>query len=287
MAVKNKKDLIELEDREFCMTEQNFQTISNLSLKYTGIVLSDHKKQMVYSRLARRIRTLRLSSFDQYCDLIKQDDGHEISDFINAITTNLTSFFREKHHFEYLKNTVFKDLKMKNRHTKKVRIWSAGCSTGEEPYSLAITLASAFPSDWDVKILATDLDSNVLNTGKKGVYNRDRVEGIDDAIAKRWFLKAKNASNHEVQVKSSLQDYITFNRLNLLESPWPMKGKFDVIFCRNVVIYFNKDTQRTLFDRYANMLVNDGHLFIGHSENLHNVTKRFKSLGQTIYKKIS
>jgi chemotaxis protein methyltransferase CheR len=276
---------IDLEKREFCMTDDNFHVIAALSLKYTGIVLSDHKKQMVYSRLARRIRALKLHTFEEYCELINQPKSQELSDFINAITTNLTSFFRENHHFEYLENTVFKDLKLKNKDSKKVRIWSAGCSTGEEPYSLAMTVARSFPSGWDVRILATDLDSEVLNKAKQGLYNVDRVEGLDSAISKRWFLKSRDQSNTDVQVKKELQEYITFNRLNLLESPWPMKQKFDVIFCRNVVIYFNKDTQKTLFGRYADQLKDDGHLFIGHSESLHNVSDRFKSLGQTIYQK--
>ena len=270
--------------REFRMTDQNFSEISRYAHQYTGIVLGDHKRDMVYGRLARRLRALKLVDFDDYTQRISQPEGDEVSHFINAITTNLTSFFRENHHFEFLKNTILVDLK-KYKTNKRLRIWSAGCSTGEEPYSLSVVLNETMNlNEWDCKILATDLDSNVLQHGSEGIYDIQRIENLPVERKKRWFLK-RDAEPDLVRVKPSLKSLVTFNRLNLLEN-WPMKGEFDVIFCRNVVIYFNKDTQRELFNRYADRLAPGGYLIIGHSESLHRVCDRFQLIGQTIYKKI-
>jgi chemotaxis protein methyltransferase CheR len=200
----------------------------------------------------------------------------------------LTAFFRENHHFLYLKNTIIPQLIKQNALSKRIRIWSAGCSTGEEPYSLAITLKQSIPDidQWDIKILATDLDANVVAHGKAGIYRADRIEGLDENVKRRWFKRGTGDNDNAVKVAPELQELITFKRLNLLHD-WPMKGPFDVIFCRNVVIYFDKDTQRVLFDRYANILKPEGHLFIGHSESLYKVSTRFDNLGQTIYKRNS
>jgi len=266
------------------MSQKNFDQVKEVAYALTGIKLTDHKKNMIYSRLARRIRQRGLNSFDDYCLLLNQQGNDEATEFVNAITTNLTSFFRENHHFEYLKNHVFPELIKKNSRSRRVRVWSAGCSTGEEPYSIAICLSEQMPvSSWDIKVLATDLDTNVVAHGKRGVYQDDRIESIDQGRSRKWFLR--DASGSEVRVKRSLQELVTFKQLNLLER-WPMKGPFDVIFCRNVVIYFDKETQKKLFNRYADMLAPGGHLFIGHSENLHKVCSRFESLGKTIYRKI-
>jgi chemotaxis protein methyltransferase CheR len=274
-----------LEHREFPMSEANFNRLSELAHDYTGIVLGPHKRDMIYGRLSRRIRALKLNNFDAYCQLLEAEGSGELSNFINSITTNLTSFFRENHHFEYLRTTVFPALKEQNKDSRKIRIWSAGCSTGEEPYSLSIVLNEFFdPRTWDLKILATDLDSNVLEHARAGVYDQQRIQTVNEDRRKQWFLKDP-ARPDLVKVKPQLQSLISFKRLNLLEK-WPMKGSFDVIFCRNVVIYFNKDTQRELFDRYADILHPRGHLFIGHSETLHRVSERFDSLGKTIYQRI-
>ena len=273
----------EFERREFPMTAENFKQIKSIAYDSTGINLSDHKKEMVYSRLARRVRELGMNDFNQYCHLIENGESCEHSDFINAITTNLTSFYREEHHFDFLEKTVVPELKLKHAKDKQIRVWSAGCSTGEEPYTIAMTLSRQLNlSIWDVKILASDLDSNVVDHARTGVYRKDRVDSLDSTIIKKHFLKG----NNEYKIKPTLQEYIVFKRLNLLE-PWPMKGKFDVIFCRNVVIYFDKPTQRVLFDRYADMLQPNGYLFIGHSESLHGVTDRFEGKGRTIYQKIN
>lgn len=272
------------EEREFPMTDKNFAIIREVAAEFTGIVLTDHKREMVYSRLARRIRKLGLPDFNEYCALLCLPSHAEHSEFINAITTNLTAFFREPHHFDRLRAEILPELYRKNAGTRKLRIWSAGCSSGMEPYSLAITLReSHFGANWDVKILATDLDSKVLATAAKGEYSLDKLEGVSDARFKKWFLKSRQGG--AVRIKDTVKDLVRFNRLNLLEE-WPMKGKFDIIFCRNVVIYFNKDTQRKLFDRYANILADGGYLFIGHSESLNTVTNRFEGLGKTVYRKI-
>lgn len=273
--------------RDFNFTDKDFEKVRGLVKQHTGISLSDAKKDMVYSRLTRRLRKLGLDKFSDYCSLVEGGDDAELIQFTNAITTNLTSFFREDHHFQYLSKELIPALLKSNSADRRIRIWSAGCSTGEEPYSLAITLREALPSSetWDVKILATDLDSNVLNTAKNGVYGSERIESLSDNRKRRWFLKGKGENAGTVRVRPELQEIISFKQLNLLRE-WPTKGPFDFIFCRNVVIYFDKDTQKVLFDRYANVLKNDAHLFIGHSESLFKVTDRFKLLGQTIYKKI-
>jgi chemotaxis protein methyltransferase CheR len=272
--------------REFIMSEHDFETISELAYGYTGIVLGPHKKDMVYGRLSRRLRELGLQRVDQYLPLIDQESKPEVSKFINAITTNLTSFFREAHHFDFLGKTVCPEWQKTKAQTKKIRIWSAGCSTGEEPYSIAMTLRESMNlSGWDCKILATDLDSKVIEKGQQGIYGVDRIESLAIERRKQWFLQDKNHPDI-VKVKPALQELIRFKRLNLLES-WPMKGKFDVIFCRNVVIYFNEQTQALLFDRYADQLQDGGYLIIGHSESLSRVCQRFQSIGKTIYQKLS
>lgn len=273
-------------EREFAFTQHDFEYIRDLVGERTGIVLSDHKVDMVYGRLARRLRQLRLRSFKDYLDKISQDGDQELVEFTNALTTNLTAFFREPHHFDFLRKTAIPGL-IERRPHKRLRVWSAGCSTGEEPYTIAITLQEAMPliKRWDVKILATDLDSNVVSRAKDGVYSLDRVNGISKERQQRWFRKGSGLNSGKVKVSTDLQKLITFKQLNLMHE-WPMKGKFDVIFCRNVVIYFSKDTQRELFDRYADILADDGYLIVGHSESLHKVTDRFELLNKTVYRKL-
>lgn len=267
--------------REFAFSRSNFAQIRELAYRLTGIRLTEHKRNMAYGRLSRRLRKLGCNSFDQYCTLIATEGHPEQRHFINAITTNLTAFFREPHHFEFLKESICPELVKKSRD-QRLRFWSAGCSTGEEPYSIAMIMKEALPmAGWDVKLLATDLDSNVLSQGQAGVYTADRVEMLSESRRKRWFLQDRAAGR--VKVKPALQEVVSFKCLNLLE-PWPMGGPFDVIFCRNVVIYFDRDTQRQLFNQFADILSPGGYLFIGHSENLHQVSNRFQSLGKTIYR---
>jgi chemotaxis protein methyltransferase CheR len=278
--------------REFPMTDKNFEHIKEVAYDRTGIVLGEHKREMVYSRLARRCRALRVQNFDQYLEVLKSNINDELDHFVNSITTNLTSFFRESHHFDYLMDKVLPDVFEANTRSRKVRIWSAGCSTGMEPYSIAIVLHRFLVKNavrykgWDVKILATDLDSNVLNKARRGAYPISDSDGLSNDDKKDYFAIQQHNNEQYIVANQKIRNLITFNRLNLLHK-WPMKGKFDVIFCRNVVIYFDKPTQKVLFDRYANILNKDSYLFIGHSENLNRVSDRFKSLGGTRYQKIS
>ena len=271
---------------EFNFTDRDFDRVAKLVGEHSGIVLSSAKHQMVYSRLTRRLRALGLSDFSRYLKLVKDDVDGELVNFVNAMTTNLTAFFREAHHFDYLANTTLPRIMRDNANSRQIRIWSAGCSTGEEPYSIATVVRETIPagSGWDIKILATDLDSNVLSTAANGVYTSERVAGLSPQRLKRWFLKGKNDKDGMVRVKSELRDLITFQQLNLMDS-WPIKGPFDLIFCRNVVIYFNKETQRTLMERYANIMKPEANLFIGHSESLFKVSDRFKLIGNTIYQR--
>jgi chemotaxis protein methyltransferase CheR len=272
-------------EREFDFTEKDFLRVKTVVYDFAGIDLNDSKKNLVYNRLAKRIRFLDMNSFSAYLDYVEEQGEAEFVHLINAITTNLTFFFRENHHFEYLANQVIPMLLEKNKGSKKIRIWSAGCSTGEEPYSIAIVLKEAVPPGWDARVLATDLDTNVVQTGQTGVYKMDRLKGVSDERKKRWFLKGSGSREGYVRVKPELQQIIDFGQINLMNE-WPIRDAVDVIFCRNVVIYFDKETQARLFDRYANLLPDNGHLFIGHSESLYKVCDRFELLGQTIYRKI-
>lgn len=270
-------------EREYKFTDKHFDFIRNLVRQRTGIVLSDIKRDMVYGRLVRRLRKLALSTFTQYCELLNNGDEQELIQFTNAITTNLTSFFREPHHFQFLTDTLLPEL-LRNSHGRRLRIWSAGCSSGEEPYSIAMAVREVIPQDngWDVRILATDLDSNMIETAKLGIYPKERIDGVSVSRLKKWFRRGKGNQAGLVKISHELKELITFKQLNLMHD-WPMRGPFDVIFCRNVVIYFSKDTQKVLFNRFADLLGDSGHLFVGHSESLYAVSDRFKLLGKTIY----
>ncbi len=274
-----------MSQREFYFTEHDFQRVKKIVHEFAGIDLNDSKMDLVYNRLAKRIRFLTLSNFSEYLDYVETQGESEFIHLINSITTNLTFFFRENHHFEYLAQQVIPTLLATNAASRKIRIWSAGCSTGEEPYSIAMVLKETVPKEWDVQVIATDLDSNVVQTGRNGIYKIDRLKGVSEARKKRWFLKGSGAKEGYAKVKPEVQELIQFSQLNLM-SEWPIKDALDVIFCRNVVIYFDKPTQSKLFDRYAERLPIGGHLFVGHSESLYKICDRFELLGQTIYKKI-
>ncbi len=273
--------------KEFTLTDRDFQTIRKLVYDHTGITLSDGKKDMIYSRLVRRLRQLGLHRFRDYVALLEDESSDEIGNFINSVTTNLTAFFREQHHFDYLRDELLPELMKRRATDRRIRIWSAGCSTGEEPYSIAMTVREVIPenSGWQVRILATDLDTNVLATASRGVYSEERLNGVPKAMLKRWFLRGKGANAGKVRVREGLRRMILFKQLNLMKE-WPVKPGVDILFCRNVVIYFDKPTQRKLFDRFADVLADEGHLFIGHSETLYKVSDRFRLLGKTIYRKI-
>lgn len=271
--------------REFEYTFEDFDFLRKLSNQHSGILVPDDKFDMFYSRLSRRIRSLGLADFKQYCQYLSDNHDLEFTDFINAVTTNLTAFFRENHHFEFLRGTVIPDLLKKNQHSKMIKVWSAGCSTGEEPYSIAMTLMESVPSDWQIKILATDLDTEVLAKAASGVYSEDRIDGLPERQIKKWFQKGKDDQQKKVRVKNELRRLISFKQLNLM-GDWPMRGPFDFMFCRNVLIYFDKQTKELLAKRYAELLASKSYLFIGHSESLHQLSTDFDLIGNTIYRKV-
>lgn len=269
------------QSREFAFTVSDFRTIAGIANRITGIVLGDNKQDMVYSRIAKRLRALGLKDFKSYTDLLESEQGaDEISSLVNAITTNLTHFFREVHHFEHLAEYL-KQLDAKKPRGKRLRIWSAGCSSGMEPYSIAMVLREAIPdiARWDAKILATDIDTGMLTTAAAGIYDSSEY----DRIPKQYQIYA-TAKDGKLKIDESLQDLISFKQLNLME-PFPVKGPFDVIFCRNVAIYFDKPTQKKIFECFAGLLANDGWIYIGHSENLFQVTDTLTLIGKTIYRK--
>ncbi|MCX7082488.1 MAG: chemotaxis protein CheR [Methylococcales bacterium] len=266
------------EQKEFLFTQSEFERIRTLLYQHSGIKLNDSKKDMVYSRLGRRLRATGMKSFQEYLELVEQDEGNEWEAFINSLTTNLTAFFREPHHFPLLKEHVL------SLRKKPLRLWCSAASTGEEPYTMAMTMIDAFGSyKPPVEIIATDIDTNVLTKARAGIYSLERVEKLPPETLKRFFLKGTGKNNGFVQVRKELRDLISFRTLNLLDEQWPINGTFDVIFCRNVMIYFDKDTQYKILKRFAPMLESHGLLFAGHSESLHHAADFFKLRGNTIY----
>jgi chemotaxis protein methyltransferase CheR len=273
-------------ESEFELTDSEFKRLRELVHARTGIALSEAKRELLYGRLARRLRKLKLGSFAEYCQLVESDESAELQELTNAITTNLTSFFREDYHFKQLAAEALPQIEVQRSGLRRIRLWSAGCSTGEEPYSLAVVMREtlAHLSGWDIKLLATDIDSKVVATAIEGAYAAERFKGVSPERVKHWFREIAGRPGL-FAASSALKSLITFKQLNLLDS-WPMKGPFDVIFCRNVVIYFDKATQRSLFDRMADLQEPGGWLFIGHSENLLNVTRRYKLVGRTVYRRV-
>ncbi|MFA6970922.1 MAG: CheR family methyltransferase [Gallionella sp.] len=265
--------------REFYFTAQDFQRVCKLIYDHAGISLNASKQELVYSRLSRRLRATGIRTFSDYLKLLEQNDAQEWEAFANSLTTNLTSFFREQHHFPLLAEQL-KSL----GGSHPIVIWCSASSTGEEPYSIAMTAVDAFNSFTPpVKIIATDLDTDVLETARQGVYALDRVEKMDEALLKRFFLKGAGEQAGFVKVRPELQNMITFRKLNLLDSIWPIREKLDVIFCRNVMIYFDKDTQLAVLKKMAPLLRADGLLYAGHSENFYQAEAFFKLRGKTVY----
>ncbi|MCB1903199.1 MAG: protein-glutamate O-methyltransferase CheR, partial [Gammaproteobacteria bacterium] len=248
--------------REFEFTRRDFDFLRKVSNSRTGIVVSDDKFDMFYSRLSRRVRQLGLKDFSEYCDLISNEtEEREVLELVNALTTNLTAFFRENHHFEYLTHTLVPEFLQRNRESRRLRIWSAGCSTGEEPYSLSIALRESLPETggWDVRILATDIDSAVLAKAADAIYPIERVAGVEQGRLRRWFQRGRGARSGMVRLKPEIKSLIEFHQLNLIQE-WAMSEPMDAIFCRNVMIYFDKKTKAKLVERYANTLCDGGYL---------------------------
>ncbi|MDZ4200585.1 MAG: CheR family methyltransferase [Gallionella sp.] len=266
-------------DREFVFTGKDFEQVRKLIYDHAGISLNPSKQDMVYSRLARRLRATGIPNFKDYLAMLENGNEAEWEAFVNSLTTNLTSFFREPHHFPLLAEHM---LKHRNQHP--ISLWCSASSTGEEPYSMAMTAVDTFGSFTPpVSIVASDVDTNVLAKAEAGVYPMERVEKLSSDLVKRFFLKGSGAQAGFVRVRPELRALITFRQVNLLSADWPIRGPLDAIFCRNVMIYFDKETQLKILGRFAPLLQQDGLLFAGHSESFHNAGHLFRLRGKTVY----
>jgi len=276
-----------VENAEFAMTVRDLAVITRIMQQEAGISLSGAKANLVYSRLAKRVRKLELHSFAEYCALVESDSGkQERGEMIAALTTNVTRFFREPHHFEHLRERVLPGLVAQARAGGRVRLWSAACSSGQEPYSIALTLLSVMPDAprHDVKILATDIDPNVLATGEAGIYDASALEPVTVALRKAWFSPLNDGTGC-LRANDELRQLVSFRKLNLIGS-WPMRGKFQAIFCRNVVIYFDANTQEVVWSRMTPLLEDNGALYIGHSERVSGPAEALLATdGITTYRK--
>lgn len=267
------------EEREFHFSARDFQRIRQMIYDRAGISLSEAKQDMVYSRLSRRLRARGVQRFSDYLELLAAGDETEWEAFTNALTTNLTSFFREEHHFPILAEHA-----LRHGRNQPYSVWCSACSTGEEPYSIAMALAEAYATMTPpVTILASDLDTQVLRKAEEGVYPIERVERLSAERTRRFFLRGTGQQSGFVRVRPELRSLITFRRVNLLEANWGVRPYFDALFCRNVMIYFDKNTQATMLRRFAPLLKPDGLLFVGHSESLFHVADTFKLRGKTVY----
>ncbi len=266
-------------DREFEFTSDDFERVRQLIYARAGISLNKSKQDMVYSRLARRLRATGIKRFRDYLALLENNDKTEWEAFVNSLTTNLTSFFREPHHFPLLAELA---LKQSKHHS--ISLWCSAASTGEEPYSMAIALVDAFGSFTPrVSIIASDVDTHVLAKAEAGVYPIERVEKLSADMVKRFFIKETGAQEGLVRVRPELRAMISFRQINLLDKDLQIRGPLDAIFCRNVMIYFDKETQLKILERFAPLLQPDGLLFAGHSESFHNAGHVFSLRGKTVY----
>lgn len=280
--------MIESVIEEIVLSDAEFRTVSELVYKYCGINLHEGKKELVRARLAKRLRALKIKTFSQYIDYATSDpSGKEFVTLIDSISTNLTSFFRERQHFDYLNQIHFPAMfaRKQAKREHRIRVWSAGCSSGEEPYSIAITLLDAVEGKgaWDVKVLATDISTQILDKAKQGVYEQKRIEPVSAQQKQRYLVKVRGREDI-YEVCQRLKNTVIFARLNLMED-WPIRPPVDFIFCRNVMIYFDKPTQQRLVNRYFDILDSGGLLFTGHSESLTGIQHRFSYVQPTIYKK--
>lgn len=264
---------------EFGFSDRDFEQVRRMIYDHAGISLSPAKREMVYSRLSRRLRERGLENFQDYLTLLEGGDAAEWEAFTNSLTTNLTAFFREPHHFPLLSDHMRKACA-----SRSGTLWCSAASTGEEPYSMAMTMVELF-NTWTppVKILATDLDTGVLAKAEAGVYADERIEKLSPERVKRFFLRGSGANAGSVRVRPELRNLVTFRRLNLLDAAYPMRGPFDAIFCRNVMIYFDKPTQLKVLEKFVPLLRPDGLLFAGHSESFHNAAHLFRLRGKTVY----
>lgn len=267
--------------REYAFSSHDFECVKKLIYARAGIALAENRQEMVYTRLSKRLRATGSRGFGEYLERLEGDDRDaEWESFVNALTTNLTSFFREAHHFPILAEHV-----KKRQPGQTVKLWCSAASTGEEPYSMAMTMVEAFDSlKPPVRILATDIDTEVLAVAREGVYSLDRLESMSPERIRRFFLKGKNSTAGYARVRPELRDLITFKPLNLLDPKYPMRGPFDAIFCRNIMIYFDKPTQYRILQKFVPLLDRDGLLFMGHSEVFQHASDLIKLIDRTVYK---
>lgn len=265
--------------REFEWADSDFNRVQALIYKRAGISLHDGKHAMVYSRLSRRLRETGFQSFREYLSWLESSEGPEWQEFVNALTTNLTSFFREQHHFE-----AFAEL-LKSKPGTPWRVWCAAASTGEEPYSIIMSALDALGTRPNFTLKASDIDSKVLATASKGVYRLDGMKGVDTARMQRYFMRGTGANSGMVRVQAELQKYVEFLIVNLIRDDWPFKEPFDVVFCRNVMIYFDAPTQRKVLERIHRVMKPGGTLFVGHAENFTDSRDLFVLKGKTVYER--
>ncbi len=268
------------------ISDEDFTYFRQVAYRQAGISIAEHKRNMVFRRVSKRMRALGLETLSDYRGFLEGPGRNlEMQNLVNVLTTNKTSFFRENHHFRFLRMTALPALRARcNSEKRRLRIWSAGCSSGEEPYSIAMTLGASFDDllSWDARILATDIDTDMVEHGRLGVYANESLADLPVDL-RGPYIEPRDAQSFSLT--SDLKKLITFRHLNLLGA-WPMKGPFDMIFCRNVVIYFDRETKQALVDRFADILAPDGLLFIGHSESLFKISGRFKMVGQSVYQRI-
>lgn len=270
-------------DKEFTWTAADFARVQSLIYKRAGISLHDGKHAMVYSRLSRRLRETGHVSFDAYLSWLERDgDEHEWQEFTNALTTNLTSFFREQHHFEILAQ----HLRSEKPASGSWKIWCSASSTGEEPYSIVMTATEALGSTSSFKLIASDIDSKVLATASAGIYRMDGVKNLSKERLQRFFMRGKDSNAGLVRVKPEMRRAIDFIQVNLIKDDWPFKEPLDIVFCRNVMIYFDPPTQRKVLERIHRVLKPGGMLFVGHAENFSESRDLFTLRGKTVYQRI-
>ena len=271
---------------DYGISTDEFERFRTLIYDESGISLSEQKRTLLASRLSKRLRDLELATFSDYYAKVTEDPTREeFTRMLDLISTNKTDFFREPRHFAFLRERILPELE----GTKRIRIWSSACSSGEEPYTIAMTLFDTVrnPAEWDFKILASDLSTRVLAKAATGTYDEERVRDLPPEVIKRHFLRGRGTSAGLLKVKPHLAAMIQFRRLNLMDDRFPIKSALDLIFCRNVMIYFDRPTQETLVNKFHQYLKPGGYLFIGHSESLQWVRQPFKSLAPTIYQKES
>ncbi len=276
---------------DVAISEQEFDLLRRLIHAHAGIALAPWKRDVVRARLGRRLHELGITTFAEYhTRLLADASGTELTRFINAMTTNKTEFFREAHHFDYIRSTWLPSRGPCRRATdRRLRFWSAACSTGEEPYSLALTLLETLDggAGWDLRILASDIDTDVLAHAAEGIYPMEQVAPVPRAMLPRYFLRGTGEREGVVRLKPQVRALVTFRRINFLDDPWPIRTRFDAIFCRNVLIYFDRPTQQRILHRLVRQLTDTGLLFLGHAESIHGLVSGLTPVAATVYRRVA